>query len=171
MCGIAGIVRFDGQHADPAALVRMAGAIAHRGPDGEGTWSDREAGLAHRRLAIIDLQSGDQPMVREDLGRAVVFNGEIYNYVELREELAAKGQTFRTRSDTEVILVGHAVWGDAFLTKLRGMFALALWDMRERRLLLARDPLGKKPLAVAEVPGQLLAFASEAKALFEVGGV
>lgn len=168
MCGIAGILELDG--AAPAAdvLRRMAAALAHRGPDGEGVWMDGPMGLAHRRLAIIDLESGAQPMVREDLGRAVAFNGEIYNFVELREELLALGQCFHTKSDTEVILVGHAVWGDAILQRLSGMFALALWQQRERRLLLARDPLGKKPLSVVVRPREFVAFASEAKALFAV---
>lgn len=171
MCGIAGILQLDGSNADGEALQRMADALAHRGPDGAGVWRHGPLGLAHTRLAVIDLDAGDQPMVREDLARAIVFNGEIYNYVELRRELESSGQRFFTRSDTEVILVGHAHWGDAVLSKLRGMFALALWDAREKRLLLARDRLGKKPLAVHISEGRRVAFASEAKALFHVPGI
>ena len=166
MCGIAGLVRLDGAPADRGQLAAMNARLAHRGPDGEGLWLDGPAGFAHRRLAIIDLATGDQPMVREDLGRAVIFNGEIYNYLELRAELLALGRTFKTQSDTEVLLVGHAQWGDGLLRRLRGMFALALWESGPRRLLLARDPLGKKPMQVAFLPGRLLAFGSEARALF-----
>jgi asparagine synthase (glutamine-hydrolysing) len=168
MCGLAGLLRLDGAPADRALLDRMNSRLAHRGPDGDGLLVQGPLGLAHRRLSIIDLATGDQPMIREDLGRAIVFNGEIYNYLELRAELLATGHTFRTRSDTEVLLVAHAAWGDAFLSRLRGMFAFALWEMGRERLLLARDPLGKKPLHLVVKPGKLVAFASEAKALLEL---
>jgi asparagine synthase (glutamine-hydrolysing) len=168
MCGLAGLLRLDGAPADRALLERMNSRLAHRGPDGAGLLCQGPLGLAHRRLSIIDLATGDQPMIREDLGRAIVFNGEIYNYLELRAELLAKGHAFRTTSDTEVLLVAHAAWGDAFLSRLRGMFAFALWEMGRERLLLARDPLGKKPLHLVIKPGRLVAFASEAKALLEL---
>ncbi len=166
MCGIAGYLRLDGAAADDETLSRMERALAHRGPDGAGLHRDGPLGFAHRRLSIIDLATGDQPMQRADLDRTVIFNGEIYNYLELREELLAAGHRFETRSDTEVLLVGHAAWGEELFAKLRGMFALALWESRARRLTLARDPLGKKPLQLCIRPGKLIAFASEAKALF-----
>ena len=168
MCGLAGLLRLDGAPADRALLERMSARLAHRGPDGAGLLCQGPLGLAHRRLSIIDLATGDQPMLREDLGRAIVFNGEIYNYLELRAELLASGHAFRTTSDTEVLLVAHAAWGDAFLSRLRGMFAFALWETGRERLLLARDPLGKKPLHLLVKPGKLVAFASEAKALLEL---
>jgi asparagine synthase (glutamine-hydrolysing) len=171
MCGIAGLVRLDGEAAEEEPLRAMGARLAHRGPDGTGLLRSGPVGLAHRRLSIIDLATGDQPMERPDLGRAVVFNGEIYNYLELREELRALGHRFQTSSDTEVLLVGHAAWGEALLPRLRGMFAFALWEAGPQRLLLARDPLGKKPLQFALLPGRLLAFASEAKALFALSEV
>ncbi len=166
MCGIAGFLRLDGAAADPALLREMEARLAHRGPDGAGILAEGPLGLAHRRLSIIDLETGAQPMERADLGRAIVFNGEIYNYVELREELVRLGHSFQTTSDTEVLLVGHAVWGDSLFEKLRGMFAFAIWERAARRLTVVRDPLGKKPVQMAILPGRLFAFASEAKALF-----
>jgi asparagine synthase (glutamine-hydrolysing) len=166
MCGLAGLLRLDGAPARQEELEAMGAAIAHRGPDGTGVLLQGPLGFAHRRLSIIDLATGDQPMERRDLGRSVIFNGEIYNYLELREELLALGQRFDTRSDTEVLLAGHAQWGDGLLPRLRGMFAFALWEAGKQRLLLARDPLGKKPLQLTFAPGKLCAFASEARALF-----
>jgi len=166
MCGIAGYLRLDGAPAQPQLLREMEQRLAHRGPDGAGILAEGPLGFAHRRLSIIDLDTGAQPMERDDLGRAIVFNGEIYNYVELREELVKLGHRFHTTSDTEVLLVGHAAWGEALLPKLRGMFAFALWERGPKRLTVARDPLGKKPLQIALLPGRLFAFASEAKALF-----
>ncbi len=165
MCGIAGIIRFDDLRPESADLAALGKALAHRGPDESGIWIDGPIGLAHQRLAIIDLQTGSQPMHRPDLHRSVVFNGEIFNYLELRTELRAAGHLFQTQSDTEVILVAHAAWGDRAFERFRGMFAFALWEHQARRLLLVRDPLGKKPLCYTHVPGKLLAFASEAKAL------
>src|SRR5437879_9899117 len=143
MCGIAGTV--GGATPQPSVLERMADTMAHRGPDGEGTWSDDTVGLAFRRLAIIDLQErSNQPMHFERWH--LVFNGEIYNYLELRRELAALGHRFATEGDTEVLLHAWAQWGERALERLNGMFAFAIWDDAERRLTLARDPFGEKPL-------------------------
>ena len=140
----------------------MAAALRHRGPDGAGIYRDRECGLAHTRLAIVDLAAGAQPM--EGAGAVISFNGEIFNHVELREELRALGHEFRTRSDTEVALRALVEWGEDAFTRFNGQFALALWRPRERKLLLARDPLGVRPLYVTEHRGQVL-FASEIRAL------
>ncbi|TDB81697.1 N-acetylglutaminylglutamine amidotransferase [Micromonospora sp. KC721] len=171
MCGISGEARFDGSPPDADAVARMSDAMRSRGPDGEGTWSDGWIALGHRRLTIIDLSdAGAQPMVREDLGLALVFNGCVYNYPELREELLAAGHTFRSTSDTEVILVAYAQWGEAFVDHLVGMFAIGLVDRRRRRLVLARDRLGIKPLYLAETPGRLR-FASTLPALLRGGDV
>ena len=161
MCGIAGIA--GGGGPDPALLQRMAAAMAHRGPDGEGVWHDDEVGLAHRRLAIIDLDPrSDQPFHLGPLH--LVFNGEIYNYRELREELRGRGHQFRTEGDTEVLLHAWAEWGEGALERIDGMFAFAVWDDAERTLTLARDAFGEKPLHYAERGGRLV-FASEIKAL------
>src|SRR5512135_1866798 len=135
MCGIAGEIRLDGV-PDEAAVRRMAACLRHRGPDAEGFHRDGPAALAHRRLSILDLAGGGQPMVRE--GCAIVFNGEAYRHEELRRALVARGHVFTTRSDTEAVLRAYLEWGEAFLERVDGMFALALWDGRERRLLLAR---------------------------------
>lgn len=163
MCGIAGIVTRDGSPPAEDLLRRMAERIAHRGPDGEGVWTSPGAGFAHRRLAIIDLSpSGSQPMHDASGGLTITFNGEIYNYRELRREI---GASWRSESDTEVILEGYKKWGDDVTTKLRGMFAFALWDADRRRLLLARDRIGKKPLFHATTVAGDLVFASEIKAL------
>lgn len=154
----------------------MAAALAHRGPDDEGFLEavtrdgERRVGLAHRRLAIIDLSTGQQPMSNADGSLQIVFNGEIYNFLELRQELIARGYAFRTRSDTETIVHAYAEWGPECVRRFRGMFAFALWDARRERLLLARDRYGKKPLFIHESDGLLL-FASEIKALLEVPGV
>jgi asparagine synthase (glutamine-hydrolysing) len=167
MCGIAGVVSLDGAPIPDleARLAVMAARLAHRGPDGEGIWTDPsgQAGLAHRRLAIIDLTpSGAQPMLGPN-GAALVHNGEIYNYLELREALAGRW-AFASTSDTETILAAHAVWGDAALDRFRGMWAYARWDPARRRLFAARDRFGIKPLYYAVVEGALY-FASEMKAL------
>jgi asparagine synthase (glutamine-hydrolysing) len=160
VCGIAGMIG-----APDARLLRaMARIMAHRGPDDEGVWHDAQAGLAARRLKIIDLVGGHQPMSNEDDSCWLVFNGEIYNYRELRARLEAKGHRFRSRSDGEAILHLYEEEGDDCLEHLEGMFAAALWDCGRRRLLLARDPLGIKPVYYWE-HGDRLAFASEAKAL------
>ena len=165
MCGIAGILNLDGKpFADEARLHRMGDSIVHRGPDGHGYFSGGSVGLAHRRLSIIDLSSGAQPMFNEDSSIVVVFNGEIYNHVELRSVLEARGHTFRSYSDTEVILHAYEEYGLSFPTHLTGMFAFALWDMKQRKLVLTRDRVGIKPLYYTVHNGQLL-FASEIKAL------
>lgn len=166
MCGIAGIIAGDAARPVDAALVgRMCDALAHRGPDGAGVWSAPGIALGHRRLSIIDLAGSPQPMLSAD-GRAVVsFNGEIYNFRELRRELAAEGFAFRTAGDTEVILAAWAKWGPACLERLDGMFAFALYDLAERRLFLARDRFGVKPLHYAPLPDGSIAFASELKGL------
>lgn len=169
MCGIAGLL---GADFSPAILDDMLGRMRHRGPDGQGVWREAEAGiqLGHARLAIIDLATGDQPMWSPDGRHVIVFNGEIYNYRELRPDLAARGWSFRTASDTEVLLAGLVLDGPDFLSRTIGMFALALWDCRDRTLLLARDRMGIKPLYVAQTPAGL-AFASELKSLLAVPGV
>ncbi|MBK6864179.1 MAG: asparagine synthase (glutamine-hydrolyzing) [Ideonella sp.] len=168
MCGLAGIIRFDQAPVDRAALERMSATLAHRGPDGAGEVVDGPVGLAHRRLAIIDLVTGQQPMVTE---RAwIVFNGEIYNYVELRDELVARGRSFRTTSDTEVILQLYEEYGEDCIRRLNGMFAFVLYDRTLRRVVAARDHFGIKPLYLHASPRRLL-FASEIKALLAYPGV
>jgi len=158
--------------ADLAWVRRMCDRLAHRGPDAEGYFTDRECALGHRRLSIIDLSTGDQPMGNEDGSLQVVFNGEIYNYLELRRELEDKGHRFRTRSDTEVLLHLYEEEGERMPERLNGMFAFAVWDRTKRELFLARDRYGKKPLYYAAgIPGVLLAFASELKALEVMDGL
>jgi asparagine synthase (glutamine-hydrolysing) len=165
MCGIAGILYADADRpVDARVLKAMGDAIAHRGPDAEGFFREAGLGLAHRRLSIIDLAGGDQPMGNEDGSVQVVFNGEIYNFQQLRDELVAKGHTFRTRSDTEVLVHLYEEEGEDLVKRLRGMFAFALWDQRKRRLLLARDRIGIKPLYIYRDAEKLL-FGSELKAI------
>jgi asparagine synthase (glutamine-hydrolysing) len=165
MCGIAGILYRDrGRTVEQAVLKSMADTIAHRGPDAEGFYIEPAVGLAHRRLSIIDLAGGQQPLGNEDGSVQVVFNGEIYNYRELREGLLARGHTLRTSSDTEVLVHLYEECGPRLVEKLRGMFAFALWDGREKRLMLARDRLGIKPLYVYR-DGEQLLFGSELKAI------
>ncbi len=168
MCGIVGEIRFDGAPVDRAAIQRMADAIAHRGPDGEGVLAKGNVGLGHRRLAIIDLTTGDQPMSTPDGNVAIVFNGEIYNYRELRAELEQQGAQFRTQSDTEVLLQGWRVWGREMLTRLRGMFAFCIVDFTHRRWMVARDHFGIKPLWFRWTLTHFR-FASELHALREPG--
>lgn len=165
MCGIAGVLHINGEPASYTILKRMTDAIVHRGPDGEGHFVDGPLGLGHRRLAIIDLSpGGHQPMATPD-GRFVIsYNGELYNFNELRVELESLGHQFHSRSDTEVMLKALAHWGTAALDKFNGMFALALWDRQRKELLLARDRYGIKPLYYALVNGKLL-FGSEIKAI------
>jgi asparagine synthase (glutamine-hydrolysing) len=172
VCGIAGFARAGQGHPVPAASVlrKMCDAIIHRGPDDEGLLRDDRVGLGMRRLSIIDLAGGQQPIFNEDGAVATVFNGEIYNFRELRAELEGAGHVFRTNSDTEVIVHGYEQWGDDFVARLNGMFAIALYDMREGRLLLARDPIGIKPLYYAWTAG-LLVWGSEIKALLASGHV
>jgi len=165
MCGICGIVRSDGRALDPGVLGAMSDALAHRGPDSAGEAIVGGAGVAARRLAIIDLEGGDQPIANEDGRVVVVQNGEIYNHVELRAELEAAGHRFRTpHSDTEVLVHLYEEHGPRFAERLRGMFAVAVWDSERRRLVLARDTFGIKPLYYRDGPGEF-AFASELKAL------
>jgi asparagine synthase (glutamine-hydrolysing) len=163
MCGICGIALAQGQ-IDPRRLETMRDTLAHRGPDAAGMVVDGSAGLAARRLAIIDLETGDQPIANEDGNVHVVQNGEIYNYGELRRELEAQGHRFRTKGDTEVLVHLYEQHGDAFADRLRGMFAIAIWDARERRLVLARDRFGIKPLYYRLTPREI-EFASELRAL------
>lgn len=166
MCGIAGIWNLKGEPVERRALARFRDALAHRGPDGAGEWFDDETGLGlgHRRLAIIDLSpAGAQPMLSDDESLVVTYNGEVFNFVELREELSELGHRFRTSCDTEVLLYGFRQWGTAMFERLNGMFALALFDRRNRRLILARDRFGVKPLHYRHAEGRL-AFASELKA-------
>jgi len=171
MCGIAGIALKEGTRpVDVALLQAMTDRLRHRGPDAEGTFSAPGIGLGSRRLSIIDLETGDQPIANEDGSLVVVCNGEIYNYVELRAELLAAGHEFRTQSDTEVIVHLYEEHGVGCVERLRGMFALALWDSSLRRLFLARDRLGIKPLYYAET-ARGLTFASEQKAILEADGV
>jgi asparagine synthase (glutamine-hydrolysing) len=164
VCGIAGIVDTTGRPVDKALLRAMTTTQAHRGPDGEGFVCRGPVGLGHRRLAIIDLATGDQPMANDDESIWIVFNGEIYNFRELRKDLEAEGARFRTTSDTEVILRAYEADGPDCVKRLRGMFAFAILDQRTRRIVLARDRVGIKPLVYAW-DGQRLLFASELKAL------
>lgn len=167
MCGIAGAIH-TAAIAPPTAdlLERMAARLRHRGPDGSGVWVEGGAGLAHRRLSIIDLDGGAQPMHSADGAHVIVFNGEIYNFAELRSELEGKGHRFHTRSDTEVMLAAYRAWDVRCVERFNGMFAFALWDRERRRLFAARDRLGKKPFYYAASPTRFL-FASELKALLE----
>ncbi|MDY6971976.1 MAG: asparagine synthase (glutamine-hydrolyzing) [Thermodesulfobacteriota bacterium] len=166
MCGICGIYSISGRKVDERLLNRMSNDLIHRGPDGEGIFVDAHVGLGHRRLSIIDLETGEQPMGNEDGSIQVVFNGEIYNFSELKKELKKKGHIFKTRSDTETIVHGYEEWGNDFVQRLRGMFAIALWDARKKKLVMVRDRVGKKPLYYFLDEDRLL-FASELKALLE----
>ena len=164
MCGIVGIVRNDGKPVDEELLARMNDAIRHRGPDEDGFYVNGSVGLAMRRLAIIDLKSGQQPIHNRDRSAWIVFNGEIYNYLELREKLEKLGHTFYTNSDTEAIVHAYDQYGTECPKHLRGMFAFAIWNERTQELFLARDRVGKKPVLYAEVNGGLV-FGSEFSAL------
>ncbi len=170
MCGICGLVSLDGASGpDPAALAAMNETLVHRGPDSDGSLIDGAAGLAMRRLSIIDLAGGDQPIANEDGRIQVIQNGEIYNYRELMEGLRGRGHTFSTNSDTEVLVHLYEERGPAFVEALRGMFAIAIWDARHSRLVLARDRFGIKPLYYRVAHGQI-SFASELKALLRQPG-
>jgi asparagine synthase (glutamine-hydrolysing) len=167
MCGVAGIFNVNGEPVSPVVLRRMTDAVAHRGPDGEGFYSERFVALGHRRLAIIDLSpAGHQPMISRDQQVVLSYNGEIYNFRELRAELEALGCQFQSRTDSEVVLNAWHQWGAACVTRFNGMFAFAIWDKREQSLYLARDRYGIKPLYYACWGGALV-FASEQKALLE----
>lgn len=165
MCGIAGLIHLDNNPVSPVVLQRMTDAIAHRGPDGEGHWVEGNVGLGHRRLAIIDLSpAGHQPIASVSQRFVMVYNGEVYNYRELRIELEALGYQFRSRTDSEVVLNALIAWGVKGLDRFNGMFGLVLWDRQEQTLLLARDRYGIKPLYYS-MQGNTLAFGSEQKAI------
>src|SRR5437764_1332296 len=163
--GIAGVLNSDGRPADPDLLRRMIGTIRHRGPDGSGIYSDQSVGLALTRLSIIDIAGGAQPMQIADKSLWITFNGEIFNYVELRDELIQKGHRFATRSDTEVILHLYQEEGEKCVERLNGQWAFAIWDAGCRKLFLSRDRLGVRPLFYTQTNNRFL-FASEIKALF-----
>ena len=168
MCGITGLVHLDNSPVSLSVLQNMTKAVAHRGPDGEGHWIEGNVGIGHRRLSVIDLSvAGYQPMVSADHRYWLSYNGEVYNYRELRQELEAKGYWFRSQTDSEVVLNALAEWGTKALTRFNGMFAFALWDRKERTLLLARDRYGIKPLYISH-QGNTFAFGSEQKAILEI---
>jgi asparagine synthase (glutamine-hydrolysing) len=167
VCGIFGIVSKD-KDLKGFPLKEITDTLAHRGPDDSGTYSDDYVGLGHRRLSIIDLDYGHQPIFNEDRSQCIIFNGEIYNFLELRDKLLRKGHRFATKSDTETILHAYEEWGERSVERLRGMFAFAIWDTKKRRLFLSRDRFGIKPLFYAEHGGKLY-FASEMKAILACG--
>ena len=169
MCGIAGLVATDCLTPDDRErVVRMRDVLSHRGPDGAGLHADDRAALAHRRLSIVDLAGGHQPLSNEDGTVWVTFNGEIYNHKDVRAVLEAAGHRYQTRSDTETIVHAYEEWGDECVHRFRGMFAFAIWDAPARRLLLVRDRLGVKPVYWAIARDRLL-FASEIKSILESG--
>ncbi|QQS35529.1 MAG: asparagine synthase (glutamine-hydrolyzing) [Ignavibacteriales bacterium] len=169
MCGITGYIHFDkNRTVSSEKIKRMSDVIAHRGPDGEGFYCKNNLALGHRRLSIIDLKTGDQPIFNDDKTIAIIFNGEIYNYIELREELKTHGKVFHTDSDTEVIIKAYEKWGLEFQSKLNGMWAFALWDEKKQTLLLSRDRMGEKPMFYS-VYDNTLVFGSEIKCLFSYG--
>lgn len=171
MCGIAGIVDLSGAPVDLRSIERMTAVLAHRGPDDQGFFTERGVGLGHRRLAILDLSpAGRQPMASSDGNYQIVFNGEIYNFMELRSKLEARNHLFRTKTDTEVLLAGYQEWGHDLWARLDGFFAVGIWDSRNRRLQLVRDAFGIKPLFYA-VRGSRIVFGSEIKALLASGEV
>jgi asparagine synthase (glutamine-hydrolysing) len=165
MCGITGIITKDKNIK--SIIEGMSKRIEHRGPDGEGYFFDGDVALAHRRLAIIDVGGGNQPMYNEDKNVVTVYNGEIYNYIELKDELKKLGHTFSTKSDTEVLVHGYEEWGEELPKHLRGMFAFAIYDLKKKTLFLARDPFGIKPLYYAHMNSSFM-FASEPKAFLDV---
>jgi asparagine synthase (glutamine-hydrolysing) len=170
MCGIAGLIHLDNAPVSPALLQRMTDAIAHRGPDGQGHWIEGNVGIGHRRLAIIDLTpAGHQPMVSADNRYVLTYNGEVYNFRELRGELEVAGYQFRSRTDSEVVLNALAAWGVKAIDRFNGMFAIALWDRKQRVLLLARDRYGIKPLYYGQQDA-IFAFGSEQKAMLAMSG-
>jgi asparagine synthase (glutamine-hydrolysing) len=170
MCGIHGVYQLDGSRADPAWLARMGDVTVHRGPDDSGAHVDGRCAIGMRRLSIIDLSGGHQPISNHDRSLVVVCNGEIYNFRELRRELEAQGHHFRTDSDSEVVLHGYAHWGERFVDHLNGMFGFAIWDQRQQSLLVGRDRLGIKPIYWLD-DGKRVAFASEAKSILELPGI
>src|ERR1700745_1241990 len=174
MCGVAGFLQARIARTRSEREARLGGMIAtlrHRGPDDEGVWTDGRAGLAHARLSVIDLSpAGHQPMASADGSAWITYNGEIYNFAEIRRELESLGHPFRSRSDTEVIVNGWRAWGPKIFSRLRGMFALAIWDRQSRQLVLARDRLGKKPLYYTHTATAFL-FGSEIKAVLAWPGL
>ncbi len=171
MCGIVGIWRFDGQPVDPDALGRMRDTLVHRGPDDSGLWADGPVGLGHRRLSIIDLsEAGRMPMGSPDGRVQAVFNGEVYNFRELRRELRIDGHEFHGESDSEVVLRAYEAWGTESFDRLNGMFAIAIWDARAERMVLARDAAGQKPLYYAYRPGRWLLLGSTLSPLIDYAG-
>ena len=173
MCGINGIVfsRRSARTANAGLIERMRDTMTHRGPDEKGVFIDGRVGLGHRRLSIVDLKTGQQPMFNDDRTCVIVYNGEVYNHLELRPELKDRGYTFRTTSDTETILKAYEAYGASCVDKFRGMFAFAIWDARSNELFIARDRLGVKPLYYANSDDGSFFFASEIKALLEAGAV
>jgi asparagine synthase (glutamine-hydrolysing) len=171
MCGVAGFWHFDKRAMDGTLLRRMTRALAHRGPDAEGYYEAPGIGLGHRRLSIIDLSTGSQPLCNEDGSVWVSFNGEIFNYIELRADLDSRGHVFKTRSDTETLVHLYEEKGLDFVAELNGQFAIALWDATRRRLVLARDRVGVRPMFHATLPDGTVLFGSEMKALLAHGGL
>ena len=171
MCGIAGFVNRPGQPADRAILLRMTATIAHRGPDGEGFYCQGPAALGNRRLSIIDVEGGGQPISNEDGSIWITYNGELYNELELRSELEARGHRYQTACDTETLVHLYEEEGLDFARRLNGMFGAAIWDSTRNRLVLVRDRMGQKPLFYAELPGGGLAFGSEPKAVLAHPGI
>lgn len=171
MCGIAGVFRFSKQNVQKETLQRMTGLLKHRGPDGSGFYLDKNLGLGHRRLSILDLsEKGKQPMISKDSRLAIAYNGEVYNYRELRLELQRKGYRFASNTDTEVILYAYHAWGAKCVERFNGMFAFVIWDKKRRELFLARDRYGIKPLYYAYTSDMFL-FASEQKAILAEGNL
>ena len=171
MCGIAGFTSFQHKTGDKTTLQAMGQAIYHRGPDAGSEFLDENIGLCHRRLSIIDLSSaGTEPMHSFNNDYVIVFNGEIYNYLEHREALINKGYQFNTHTDTEVILALYQEYGEKLLDHINGMFAFSLWDKKSKSLFVARDRVGKKPLYYTQLEDELV-FASELKALLQVDGI
>ncbi len=171
MCGIAGIIKFDGEKVDPHKLKLMTDSLKHRGPDGEGFWINKRGnvGFGHRRLSILDLsESGSQPMHYANNRYSITYNGEIYNYLELRDILKSKSYQFKSDTDTEVVLAAFHLWGEECLSRFDGMFAFAIWDEKEQKLFCARDRFGEKPFYYYKDQNQLI-FASEIKALWAFG--
>jgi asparagine synthase (glutamine-hydrolysing) len=170
MCGICGFFQLQ-KEADAGTLKRMSDQIIHRGPDDEGFFQKDGVGLAARRLSIIDLTTGHQPLSSRSGNSWITYNGEVYNFPQLRKELAQRGYTFRTQSDTEVVVNLYEEFGLEFVKKLRGMFAFAIYDQKNRRLILARDHIGKKPLYYHLEEGSRLVFASEIKSILQFPGI
>ena len=165
MCGIVGFVNRPGRPADRAIVERMTATVAHRGPDGDGIYCEGRAALGHRRLSIIDVAGGAQPMCNEDGTIWITYNGELYNELELKKELLAKGHVYRTSCDTETLIHLYEEEGLDFARRLNGMFSAAIWDSQRGRLVLVRDRMGQKPLYYGELPDGGLAFGSELKAI------